>query len=290
MQVTLPEKGLPRDRWVTRAEAARLILTCWRYRETQTIHRGERQGDKIEVPKWPLRHLARFLLIGLYTGTRASPILLASPIDAKGRSFVDLERGLFYRKPRVRAETNKRQPPVPLPRRLLTHMRRWHRLGIIKEYFVEFHGRPIKSVKTAMAHAVSLAGVPTELGNVTPHTFRHTRATWLMQSGAPLWEAAGYLGMSEKTLRENYGHHHPGFMQGALAAIDRKPQQLQSLVISLVEKNRNVKHLLKSLKRWWRTQSLSNQSLLRNSLLTGKRTGIFLILEHRSAETSPLLQ
>jgi hypothetical protein len=34
-----------------------------------------------------------------------------------------------------------------------------------------------------------------------------------------MWEAAGFLGMSEKTLRETYGHHHPDFLRGAANAI-----------------------------------------------------------------------
>lgn len=38
-----------------------------------------------------------------------------------------------------------------------------------------------------------------------------------MQNGAPMWEAADFLGMSEKTLRETYGHHHPDFLKGASA-------------------------------------------------------------------------
>jgi hypothetical protein len=74
------------------------------------------------------------------------------------------------------------------------------------------------------------------IGDVTPHSLRHTAATWLMQAGCPIWEAAGFLGMSEKTLRETYAHHHPDFLKGAVAAIDRRPHQpKQSLVISLVE-------------------------------------------------------
>ena len=46
-----------------------------------------------------------------------------------------------------------------------------------------------------------------------------------MQNGAPVWEAAGFLGMSEKTLRETYGHHHTDFMRGAVDAVGRKPAQ-----------------------------------------------------------------
>jgi hypothetical protein len=59
-------------------------------------------------------------------------------------------------------------------------------------------------VKTGFATAVRLAKLDLTAGNVTPHTLRHTAATWLMQRAAPMWQAAGFLGMSEKTLRDTY--------------------------------------------------------------------------------------
>ncbi len=56
-----------------------------------------------------------------------------------------------------------------------------------------------------------------------------------------MWEAAGYLGMSEKTLRDVYGHHHPDHLRGASEAIGRHAPK-QSLVISLAnEKTLRVK-------------------------------------------------
>lgn len=235
VRIALPEKGLPRERWLTRSEAAKLLWTCWRAREVQTVHRGPNKGQKILTDKRPLRHLARFILIGLYTGTRAAAIAAASPHREEGRSYVDLDAGLYYRLAQGRRATNKRQPVVPLPSRLLSHLRRWAALGIATDYFVVWNGKPVELVKTAFASAVRLAKLSLTDGNVTPHTLRHTAATWLMQNGAAMWEAAGFLGMSEKTLRENYGHHHPDFLKGASAAIGRRPQQpKQSLVISLV--------------------------------------------------------
>ena len=151
----------------------------------------------------------------------------------QGRSFVDLDRGIFYRLAQGTPATNKRQPPVPLPPRLLAHLRRWHDKGIAKQHFVEFNGRPVKSVKTAFKTAVSLSGLE---GKISPHTLRHTAATWLMQIGVSTWEAAGFLGMSEKTLRDVYGHHHPDYLHGAAKAIGtRKPV---SLVNSLVRPQR----------------------------------------------------
>jgi integrase len=216
VRVKLPKKGLPRDRWLERKEAAALLWTCWRAREVQTVHRGPNKGQKIETDKRPLRHLARFILIGLYSGTRAGAIASASPIPAVGRSFVDLERGVYYRRRQGQAVTNKRQPPVPIPPRLLAHLRRWHARGIIKNHFVEFNGQPVKSVKTAFARAVTIA----KLGKgVSPHTLRHTAATWLMQNSCDPWQAAGYLGMSVKVLIDVYGHHHPDFMKEAVTKI-----------------------------------------------------------------------
>jgi len=57
------------------------------------------------------------------------------------------------------------------------------------------------------------------LDNITPHTLRHTAATWAMQNGADLWETAGYLGMTVEMLERVYGHHHPDHQAGAAAAI-----------------------------------------------------------------------
>ena len=112
VRVALPAKGQPRDRWLKRCEAAKLLWACWRYRETQTVHRGRAKGQPILTEKRPLRHLARFILIGLYTGTRASAIASASPYRNPGHSFVDLEQGIYYRLAIGRRATNKRQTPA----------------------------------------------------------------------------------------------------------------------------------------------------------------------------------
>ena len=90
----------------------------------------------------------------------------------------------------------------------------------------------MKSVKTAFKRAVSLSKLE---GKISPHTLRHTAATWLMQIGVSTWDAAGFLGMSEKTLRDVYGHHHPDYLQGAAKAIGTKKPV--SLVKSLVRQH-----------------------------------------------------
>jgi hypothetical protein len=100
------------------------------------------------------RHLARFILLGLYTGTRHAAVCSAALMPAIGRGHVDLERGVFYRRAQDARETKKRQPPVRLPDRLLAHLRRWQRLGIAEHAVVEWNGKPVRSVRKAFATAV----------------------------------------------------------------------------------------------------------------------------------------
>ena len=65
VRVSLPPKGDARDRWLTRKEAAALLWYCWRHREKQTTHSGTSKGDPVPTNRRPLRHIARFVLIGL---------------------------------------------------------------------------------------------------------------------------------------------------------------------------------------------------------------------------------
>jgi integrase len=149
-------------------------------------------------------------------------IASASKLRAIGKSYADLERGMYYRKPIGKKATKKRQPPAPIPPRLLAHMRRWDRLGIAKEHFIEYNGKPVQSVKKAFRNVVKLAKIDTSIENVTPHTLRHTAATWLMQQGVDLWTAAGYLGMTVEMPERVYGHHHHHHLAEAVQGITAK--------------------------------------------------------------------
>jgi integrase len=207
ISVVLPEERPARERWLTRSEAARLVWAAWRYREIQKGKQTDRRSR---------RHIARFILLALYTGTRASAVCGAALRPTAGHGWIDLDRGVFYRRPAGRRETKKRQPPVPLPDQLLAHLRRWKRRG--QAFAVEWNGDPVQSVDKAFANVVKEA----QLGDdVTPHVLRHTAATWLMQAGTDMWEAAGYLGMTIEMLSQRYGHHHPDHLAGAKRAFAR---------------------------------------------------------------------
>jgi hypothetical protein len=38
----------------------------------------------------------------------------------------------------------------------------------------------------------------------------------MMQKGVDIWSAAGFLGMTIKTLESVYGHHHPDHQEAAV--------------------------------------------------------------------------
>ena len=222
VKVPLPPKSPSKERYLERVEAARLLRTMLHMPEMQLRHRGPDKGKVVATSKRPARHLARFLLVGIYTGTRAGAICSAGFAPAEGRGWIDLQRGVFHRRRIGAAETKKRQPPVRLPKRLLAHIRRWARTprkdGTMPEFVVEFRGKPVGEVNKGFAAVVAAAGLGPD---VTPHTLRHTCATWMMLNGVDLWQAAAFLGMTVQMLEKVYGHHRPDFQAEAAGALDK---------------------------------------------------------------------
>jgi integrase len=192
-QIILPPKPEPRERWMTRSEAAKLLRAA---RRTST--RGQPS-------------VARFILLGLYTGSRSGVI------RSLRWDWIDFDAGTMRRRGRRSAEAkNKRAPIVKLGRRILAHLRRWRRLdGPDAFYVCEQNSVPFDRMHYSWSKVLKLAKLDDSEGKVTPHIMRHTRATWLMQAGIDPWEAAGHLGMSVQTLTRNYGHHHPNFQSRA---------------------------------------------------------------------------
>lgn len=187
--VDLPDGAEARDRWLTRKEAAALLRAALR------------------EPRVRL-HLPLFILIGLYSGQRKQAILTLR------WSQVDLDAGrMDFNAPGAR-RSNKRRARQPIPRKLLGHLRRARRRGADLGFVVNEGGKRLGDIKRGFGSACAKGG----LLDVTPHTLRHTCATWLMQRGVPLWEAAGYLQMTVETLQRVYGHHHPDFLKGASEA------------------------------------------------------------------------
>lgn len=184
-----PQESPPRERWLTRSEAAKLLWAARRY-----------------------QHLRRMITLGLHTGSRPG-VILAMQWDQ-----VDFRSGMISRtRPGAAQDQRKRAPKVKIGRKLLGHLKRWKKIDKGESYICRFQdtwhptARPVGDPHGAWAKVIKAA----KLKGVTRHTLRHTRATWMMQAGVPIWEAAGFLGMTVKTLERVYGHHSPDHQERA---------------------------------------------------------------------------
>jgi integrase len=212
--VVLPEKAETHRDAITRDEAARLLRAA--------------RGSRYQNGRWTAlggsarenrRHMARFILLALYTGSRSAVVKRLRWSDSLADPWVDLERAVIYRRGRDEVESaTKRRPMVKLPRRLAAHLARWKAADLRKELATVLHhgGREIGSVRRGFAGCVADAGLSP---SVTPHWLRHTAATWLMERNVDSWEASGYLGMTAQTLEKHYGHHRPDYQSAARKAL-----------------------------------------------------------------------
>ena len=195
--VELPERPEPRDRWLSRKEAARLIRMARTSRA------------RLYMPL--------FILIGLYTGRRKEAILsLRWPqVNFEARTISFEVPG--------RRRTNKKRGIIPIPPRLLPHLARARKRGNDLGHVLHIDGKRIGDIKKGFAAACKRAGI----AGVSPHTLKHTAATWLMQGGTDPWQAAGFLSTSVETLLRVYGHHHPDYQREAAENIGKRPQNVR---------------------------------------------------------------
>jgi integrase len=182
-KIVLPPAPESRKHWITRDEAAQFLR---------------------HARKTP--HLARFFIIGWYTGSRRSVI------SGMKWSMIDFKTKIMQRKPPgARQAKNKQAPPVRMGSRLIAHLKRWKRMdGKKAEYLICYQGKRVKNPIRIWNETREAAGLPEY---VTPHILRHTRATNMLQQRKDPVEASKALGMSLSMLMRVYGHHHPDWQK-----------------------------------------------------------------------------
>ena len=181
--IEVPRQPAPRDRWLTREEADRLIASA----------------------KAP--HVKLFLTLALYTAGRAGALLELT------WDRVNLESGMVDL---GKAPGGKGRAVVPAPAPLLAALRE-ARAGATTAHVIAYADRPVRSVKTGTRAAAIAAGLP----GVTPHVLRHTTATWQAQRGVPMVDIANYLGHRDsRTTERVYAHHSPEFLRRAALALE----------------------------------------------------------------------
>ena len=203
VHVELPKSPPSRTRWLARGEVAGLLHAALRSPHTRL-------------------YLPLFIMIGVITGQRKEAIL------SLRWSQVDLINGMIDFRVPGRRETKKKRSRIQIPPRLMTHLRNARKRGASDGHVIHENGNPIIDIKNGFAGAVKRAGLAGT--GVTPHTLRHTCATWLMQNGVSKWEAAGYLAMSTDTLENTYGHQHPSHYSAAGKTFSERPRIVRATI------------------------------------------------------------
>jgi integrase len=199
VKIWMPDAAQSRTRFLSRSEVARLIKAAWR------------------APQGKSRHLARWLIIAFYTGTRADAALALQWMPNTTGGWVDLEQGLIFRKAVAQTETDKRRPPVAISKRLAAHLRRW-RPESGKGYVVDYKGGRVTTLRRSFVTACKAAGLGPD---VIPHTLRHTFASHAIMNGISPGEVAEAIGTTEGIIKRVYGHLSTTYTRPAVEAVAR---------------------------------------------------------------------
>jgi hypothetical protein len=207
-------------------KAARRKRTTWHENRKQRLEDMVTAGKSIEnLPVVKCQrvsgHIAKYILVAAWTGTRAEKICTASFVQEIGRPWIDLEKGIFYRKPLKKGvPPNKRADPVLLPDRLLLLMRKWHHVDGC-QYLIEYHGRAVDCRKGF--YTLKNQVLPPERAKVlNRHSLKHTAVTFLLKEGVSIESVAHYVSTTPEVIRSTYSQLIPGEFSEVHKVLNRK--------------------------------------------------------------------
>lgn len=184
--VWVPQKPPPRNRFLTKAEAKKLI-------------------DAAEMP-----HIKLFIRLALSTAGRAGAILSLT------WDRVDLDRRLIDLDDPERPRTNKGRATVPINDALYAALLEAKK-GAQTDYVIEWGGERVLSVKKGFATAVKKAGIP----RCSPHDLRRTAARWMAEAGVSMDRIAQFLGHENSKITERvYARFSPDYQREAARALE----------------------------------------------------------------------
>ncbi|MGH6689752.1 MAG: tyrosine-type recombinase/integrase [Gammaproteobacteria bacterium] len=181
--IELPSLPPPRERYLTREEARRLIANA-------------------DAP-----HVKLFVVLALTTAGRKEAVLELA------WDRVDFDRGIIrLGQGERRAKGRATVPMHDLARPLLLEARR----AALTDYVIEWGGRRLRSIRKGFSQACRRA----QLREVSPHVLRHTAAVWMAEAGVPMSEIAQYLGHSDDRITQRvYSRFSPEHLRRAAGAI-----------------------------------------------------------------------
>ena len=181
-KIVAPPPAKPRERFITKAERDKLLAN-------------------IETP-----HVRLFVIVALSTAARAGAILDLT-WDRVGDT-IDFQ-------PAGRDKTNKRRTIVPVTPRLAEALKE-AKEGAQTDYVIEYGGKPVKSVKTALKAAARRSGV-----TFSAHDLRRSAARWMAEDGISMDVIAQMMGhTSTRITYAVYARFSPTFMAEAAKALD----------------------------------------------------------------------
>ena len=116
---------------------------------------------------------------------------------------VDLNRNQIQFNPQGRLQTIKRRPALPISPKLRPVLE-VAKAEAINGYVLD---RP-----TNLYEAVKALGRNLGIDDLHPHVFRHTWATRAITRGVPIEKVAKFMGDSVETVRKNYEHLAPDYL------------------------------------------------------------------------------
>lgn len=184
----LPAPPPPKERYLSRAEARRLLKGARRF-----------------------PHVRAFIALSLATGARQSALLELTwdRVDFN-RKLISLALG------DSQDQDRKRRATVPMNKRAQRYLRVLNEAKTCN-HVIEWGGHRVLSVKKGFKAACDRAA----LENITPHILRHTAASWMAESGVDMFRISRYLGHSDtKVTERRYAKLHPDFLTDAADALD----------------------------------------------------------------------
>lgn len=216
LKLAMPDKPEPRLHYLSEEEVWTLIKAALNRFHTF----NGKKTHRVAV------HIAIYIIVAVVTGTRAERIFAASFEYEPGRPWIDLDSGIYYRRPGEKfVPLNKRANPCQIPPRLLQLLRRLYREAKRKkldgaQYLIRYQGRPADPRK-GFYTLKNIVFDEERAAQINRHTLKHTCATYLLKDGMTVDEVADYLTTTPAVIRRVYGHLIPGQHSKAASAFDK---------------------------------------------------------------------
>jgi site-specific recombinase XerD len=222
-RVFLPKSAKPRPDYLTREEFGKILWQLYFGHRK----RGPDGNLTLKGRTRKTRHAAKIALCQFYTGSRSKTIGKTTFKPRRDGPYLDLKEGVWYRAGIDERETAKQRKPHRIPKRLLSHLKRWEKNAekTGQEFIVEtarHPGKPILTIRKSLQRAADKLEIITDENgrNINQHTLKHTAITLAIQNGMTVEQAADYFSTSPQTITDVYWHHSPNYHDEQVGIMD----------------------------------------------------------------------